>query len=136
MVAVMVVCPSNIPFILMVVCQSNKLFILMVVCPSDILFILMVVCQSDILFILMAVCQLDILFIMSLHANFFRPLAPLSVIFRVRIAKIVLIFKPDPKNNRPIKSHVGIRPRTNMSTIFGRRSFRLQFCEALHYSCR
>ena len=72
----------------------------------------------------------------SLHANFFRSLAPLSVIFRLRIAKNVLIFKPDPKNNRPIKSHVGIRPRTNMSTIFGRRSFRLQFCEALHYSCR
>jgi hypothetical protein len=29
-----------------------------------------------------------------------------SVIFRVRIAKNVLIFKPDLKNNRPIKSHV------------------------------
>jgi hypothetical protein len=39
-----------------------------------------------------------------------------SVIFRVRIAKNVLIFTPDPKNNRPIKSHVGIRPRTDMST--------------------
>jgi hypothetical protein len=25
---------------------------------------------------------------------------------------------PDPKNNRPIKSHVGIRPRTDMSTIW------------------
>ena len=31
-------------------------------------------------------------------------------------AKNVLIFKPDPKNNRPIKSHVGIRPRTDIST--------------------
>ena len=39
-----------------------------------------------------------------------------SIIFRVRIAKNVLIFKPDPKNNQPIKSHVGIRPRTDMQT--------------------
>jgi hypothetical protein len=39
-----------------------------------------------------------------------------SVIFMIRIAKNVLIFKPDPKNNRPIKSHIGIRPRTDMST--------------------
>jgi hypothetical protein len=32
------------------------------------------------------------------------------VIFRVRIAKNVLIFKPDLKKNRPIKSHIGIQP--------------------------
>ena len=52
----------------MVVCQSDILFVLMVVCQSDIdgsvfRHILMVVCQSDILFVLMVVCQSDILFI-------------------------------------------------------------------------
>ena len=27
-----------------------------------------------------------------------------------------ILCNPDPKNNRPIKPHVGIRPRTDMST--------------------
>jgi hypothetical protein len=33
-----------------------------------------------------------------------------SVIFRVRFENQNILCNPDPKNNRPIKSHVGIRP--------------------------
>jgi hypothetical protein len=37
------------------------------------------------------------------------------VIFRVRFENQHSLCIPDPKNNPPIKSHVGIRPRTDMS---------------------
>jgi hypothetical protein len=47
--------------------------------------------------------------------------------------RIVLIFKPDPKNNRPIKSHVRIRPRTDMSHVnmMEGSPADCKFCEAL-----
>ena len=38
------------------------------------------------------------------------------VIFMVRFENQHILCNPDPKNNRPIKLHVGIRPRTDMST--------------------
>jgi hypothetical protein len=58
----MVVCPSDIHFVIMVVGQLDILFVLMVVCPSDIHFVNMVVGQLVILFVLMVVCPSDILF--------------------------------------------------------------------------
>ena len=38
----------------------------------------------------------------------------LFIILRVRFANQHILCNPDPKNNRPIKSHVGNRPRTDM----------------------
>jgi hypothetical protein len=39
-----------------------------------------------------------------------------SVIFRIRFENQHILCNPDPKNNQPIKSHIGIRPHTVMST--------------------
>ena len=38
----------------------------------------------------------------------------LTVIIRVRFENQNILCNPDPKNNRQIKSHLGIRPRTDM----------------------
>ena len=48
------------------------------------------------------------------------------VIFRVRFENQNILCNPDPKNNRPIKSHVGIRPRTLICKHDGRHYQRLQ----------